>query len=364
MDILVSAVNNNVDMIVNILAAINRNNIYTKFIQKDDMKDAKVPDLESNKEKYKIYKNQDEYLERYSFIKKYDRLHDYTLYRNIDITNKSKRSPSCVLYVPGSGRNFTLMNLNTLYEDNGMDLLGIDLPNYGDSYRMKNKNVNYNTIVDIDEYFQALNHAIETVRSTYGYKTIILMGHDIGGLICTNYILNSRYTNKPDALVLESPLFKFKNANVPISPVILYSLIPDLIIDRHDNDPLWLYPFFTDGTVPTRHNGFVDYWYNPLSNRPEYVSYMYHVSQMCENITSISQPITNIPIFFFCNSTTDIDVVRKITSKCVDCTDSSYRHEIMLDYWVNVKKCVEKIGSEIRKLRVELNVEPVPDKTD
>jgi len=366
------------DQIVNTLAAINRNNIYTKFIQKDDLNEPTKPtdnEIKSNTAKYAIYKGQYEYMTRYSYTKQYNPSLDYTLYYNCDILNKAKRSPSCVLYVPGFGRNFTLMNLNTLYEDNGMDLFGIDLPNYGDSYRHKSMNVNYNTIVNIDGYFDALNHAIETIRSKYGYQTVILMGHDVGGLICTNYIIDNRYANKPDMLVLESPLFEFKDGAFPIpidiantiSP-FLYSLMPDLIISRDDDDPDWLRknPFFSDTSVPIRHTGYVDYLYNPLSNKPVYVSYLYHVFKMCNTIASITKPVTNIPILLFYNpntiATTDApyidpyinvevlkNTVDKITTKPSPLPDTTYRHEIMLDCWTNIKKCVETIGRYVKK---------------
>jgi alpha-beta hydrolase superfamily lysophospholipase len=347
---------------MNLLAKINSFNIYTKFFQKDDMKEVELPtnvEISKNPAKYKIYMKQNNYMDKFGYKKTYYKEKDFTLY-----TLKRRTKTNCLLYVPGYGRNFTIMNLNSLFQDNGMDLVGIDLPNYGNSYREKESNINYNTIDDIDKYFVALNQAIQKVKKL-GYTKVILMGNSTGGLICTNYIMNKCY-KKPDYLVLESPLLEFKDGEFPIptnvanniSP-LLYSLIPDLIINRDGDDPTWLRenPFFNDKLVPTKNRGHVDYWYNPLSNKPNYVSYLYNDFKMINNVASIDNPVTNMPILLFCNSKIDahinvpvvIERVKQITTKPFIYKSDTYLHEIMLDKWSNITKCVKQIGKIVNK---------------
>lgn len=180
------------------------------------------------------------------------------------------------------------------------------------------------------------------------------MGNGIGGLICTNYIIDSRY-RKPAVLVLESPILEFSNSESTILTnliPLLYSLIPDLIINRMDNDVNWSRqnPFFTDRKVPEQNRGFVDYYFNPLSNRPVYVSSIYHHLRMCNTITR-STPVT-IPIFLFCKKSDsfEIETVQKITNRPHIYMDQDFSHEIMLDTWSNITKCIGEMGKEINRM--------------
>ena len=383
------------DLIVNTLSTINRNNIYTKFIQKDDLNEKEIPtrrDIELNTVKYTgrreggIFMRQDDYMFTYDYNRFYDADFFYTLYTPDETSSNKpdKKQLTCVLYVPGFGRNFTIMNLNNVYRQNGMDLVGIDLPNYGYSYRQKKENVNYNTIDtsdNTDNYFLALNIAIKRLKSPlHGYTKVILMGNGTGGLICANYvtIAPTSYV-RPDFLVLESPSIEFKEGGSPIpnsefpipanimnqiSPV-LYSLMPDLIIYRDGDDPDWLRkkPFYIEQmnrskTLPVENYGYVDYYYNPLSNRPVYVSYIQYVSKLCNNIASITTK-TKIPILLLCISGPDTHInipvvkqrVQNITETYDVFTSDSTQDEIMLDTWANITACIGQIKAIIDSRR-------------
>jgi alpha-beta hydrolase superfamily lysophospholipase len=188
------------------------------------------------------------------------------------------------------------------------------------------------------------------------------MGNSTGDLICANYILNPRYfEKKPDFLVLESPLLEFKKLSTfvarPISQ-ILYSIVPDLILSRDGDDPDWLRDnsFFKDSDVPPVNKGKVDYWYNPLSRKPLYVSYLYNCLKMINNIASVKEKV-NIPILLFYNPSYDPhinvkvveDRVRKMTNNPNIYTRVDFNHEIMLDSWHNINYCIRQIGDFVKK---------------
>jgi hypothetical protein len=125
-------------------------NIYIKFFQYDNL-NLNINSINGNKNVYALLNN---ILKDFNYTLSYNPKYDYTLYSPI---NSSKEI--AILYVPGTCRSFNLMNLQTEFSKINIDLYGIDLPDYGYSYRVKNTNKNYNNILDFNIYFNSLSDA-------------------------------------------------------------------------------------------------------------------------------------------------------------------------------------------------------------
>ncbi len=123
-----------------------------------------------------------------------------------------------VLYVHGFFDYFFHPHLAELFLQHKINFFALDLRKCGRSL-LSHQHSNY--CKDISEYFEEIDEAIEIIRNNNNSK-IILLGHSLGGLICSAYLNNGKNRDSISALVLNSPFFDFNE------PSIIKAVIPFL----------------------------------------------------------------------------------------------------------------------------------------
>ena len=117
----------------------------------------------------------------------------------------AEKSHKAVLYVHGFNDYFFQTEMADRFNAEGYNFYAIDLRKYGRSLLRNQKRCNTRST---DEYFADLDSAVNIIRNE-GNCSIVLMGHSTGGLTTSLYC-HSKGENCPvDALILNSPFFKF-----------------------------------------------------------------------------------------------------------------------------------------------------------
>lgn len=123
-----------------------------------------------------------------------------------------------VLYIHGFFDYFFHPHLAELFSRQGINFYALDLRKCGHSL-LPHQHSNY--CKDICEYFEEIDAAIGKITNHENSK-LILLGHSLGGLICSAYMIDGSERNRVSALILNSPLFDF---NVPS---LLKIIIPSM----------------------------------------------------------------------------------------------------------------------------------------
>jgi alpha-beta hydrolase superfamily lysophospholipase len=123
---------------------------------------------------------------------------------------KNRSRQPAVLYLHGFFDYFFHSHLAELFHQNNFNFYALDLRKCGCSL-LSHQHSNY--CKDITEYFGEIDIAIETVRKSNNSK-IILLGHSLGGLICSVYLNYGRKRDCITALVLNSPFFDFNEPSL------------------------------------------------------------------------------------------------------------------------------------------------------
>ncbi|CAM4193502.1 alpha/beta hydrolase [Kibdelosporangium persicum] len=108
-----------------------------------------------------------------------------------------------ILYVHGFADYFFQRHVAEHFTAQGYDFYAVDLRSYGRSLRDTDTP---NFILDITEYYEELDAAVEKVRAD-GHASLTVMAHSTGGLI-TPLWLDARKDLPVDGLVLNSPWFE------------------------------------------------------------------------------------------------------------------------------------------------------------
>ena len=121
-----------------------------------------------------------------------------------------QKSRKALLYVHGFNDYFFQTEMAVRFNDNGYNFYAVDLRKYGRSLLPHQKRCNTR---NIEEYFADLDSVVNVIKSE-GNDTVVLMGHSTGGLTTALYC-HSKGSNCPiDALILNSPFFKFNMGNL------------------------------------------------------------------------------------------------------------------------------------------------------
>ena len=123
-----------------------------------------------------------------------------------------------VLYIHGFFDYFFHPHVAEFFLQNNYNFYALDLRKCGRSLLPHHHS---NFCKDIGEYFEEIDTAIEIIRNSSNSK-IILLGHSLGGLICSMYLNTGNKRDSISALVLNSPFFGFNE------PAIVKSAIPFL----------------------------------------------------------------------------------------------------------------------------------------
>lgn len=130
----------------------------------------------------------------------------------------TQKSDKAVLYVHGFNDYFFQTEMADRFNEEGYNFYAIDLRKYGRSLLQRQKRCNTKSV---EEYFADIDSAVNIIRSE-GNNSIILMGHSTGGLTTSLYCHSKGDDCPVDALILNSPFFKFnmsgiyKNFLIPI----------------------------------------------------------------------------------------------------------------------------------------------------
>lgn len=116
-----------------------------------------------------------------------------------------EKSKKAVLYIHGFNDYFFQSGMAEEFNRNGYNFYALDLRRYGRSLEQGDKPY---TVTDIRSYFEEINAAI-SIMTSEGNETIILNGHSTGGLILTLFAKDNAVKECFDALILNSPFFRF-----------------------------------------------------------------------------------------------------------------------------------------------------------
>lgn len=169
------------------------------------------------------------------------------------------------------------------FANNGFSVFAIDLRGHGISEGIR-AHVN-----SFSEYFDDFNLFIDIIKKKYGRDTIAL-GHSMGGLILTDYIIRVGVDTSFKASILTSPLFKLK-MDVPLwaKPLkILKSIYPTFRV-KNEIDP---YSLSHDREIVNR------YVNDPLVSKTTTVGWYFSLLSKMDEISGKSSKIT-IPMHIF-----------------------------------------------------------------
>ena len=121
----------------------------------------------------------------------------------------AQKSSKAVLYVHGFNDYFFQTEIAFRFEEKGYNFYAVDLRKYGRSLLPHQKRCNTRAI---EEYFADLDSTINIIKSE-GNDTIILIGHSTGGLTTSLYCHSKGNKCPVDALILNSPFFKFNKSD-------------------------------------------------------------------------------------------------------------------------------------------------------
>ena len=122
----------------------------------------------------------------------------------------SEPSQKAVLYVHGFNDYFFQTEMADRFNKEGYNFYAIDLRKYGRSLLPHQKRCN---VRDMSEYFADLDSAVNIMRCE-GNTSIVLMGHSTGGLTTSLYCHSKGDDCPVDALILNSPFFKFNMGTI------------------------------------------------------------------------------------------------------------------------------------------------------
>lgn len=147
-----------------------------------------------------------------------------------DCEQKSKKA---LLYVHGFNDYFFQTEMADRFNAEGYNFYAVDLRKYGRSLLPHQKRCNTR---NINEYFADLDSTINIIRSE-GNDTIILMGHSTGGLTTSLYCHSKGDDCPVDALILNSPFFKFNMGGILnefVIPLVSFitPVLPDISIPQ------------------------------------------------------------------------------------------------------------------------------------
>ncbi len=117
----------------------------------------------------------------------------------------NQTSNKAVLYVHGFNDYFFQTEIADRFGEWGYNFYAVDLRKYGRSLLPHQKRCNTRAI---EEYFADLDSTINIIKSE-GNDTIILIGHSTGGLTTSLYCHSKGDKCPVDALILNSPFFRF-----------------------------------------------------------------------------------------------------------------------------------------------------------
>ncbi|MBP2323874.1 alpha-beta hydrolase superfamily lysophospholipase [Kibdelosporangium banguiense] len=115
----------------------------------------------------------------------------------------AEQARGAILYVHGFADYFFQRHVAEHFTAQGFDFYAVDLRYYGRSLRDGDTP---NFVLDITEYFEELDAAVELMRED-GHERLTVMAHSTGGLI-TPLWLDARKDYPVDGLILNSPWFE------------------------------------------------------------------------------------------------------------------------------------------------------------
>ncbi|MBQ7818659.1 MAG: alpha/beta hydrolase [Bacteroidales bacterium] len=121
-----------------------------------------------------------------------------------------QKSGKALLYVHGFNDYFFQTEMADRFNAEGYNFYAVDLRKYGRSLLPHQKRCNTR---NINEYFADIDSAVNIIERE-GNDTIILMGHSTGGLTTSLYCHSKGDACPVDALILNSPFFKFNMGDV------------------------------------------------------------------------------------------------------------------------------------------------------
>lgn len=123
-----------------------------------------------------------------------------------------------VLYIHGFFDYFFHPHLADFFHQHGLNFYALDLRKCGRSL-LPHQHSNY--CKNLSEYFEEIDEAIRIIVNSNNSK-LILLGHSLGGLICSAYLNYGRKRNCISALILNSPFFDFNE------PFLIKGVVPSL----------------------------------------------------------------------------------------------------------------------------------------
>lgn len=132
---------------------------------------------------------------------------DYESHAVATLVKRPALHPSrrAVLYIHGFNDYFFQKEMALEFNRHGENFYALDLRKYGRSYLPHQK---FNDIRDVKAYYEEITAALQIMKSE-GNDSVILLGHSTGGLIITLYAKDHPGSDLFDALILNSPFFKF-----------------------------------------------------------------------------------------------------------------------------------------------------------
>jgi alpha-beta hydrolase superfamily lysophospholipase len=115
-----------------------------------------------------------------------------------------------VLYIHGFADYFFQTHLADFYNEQGLHFYALDLRRHGRSL-LAHQLPNF--MLDIDEYLQDVDTAIDVLRGTEQVRWLMLNGHSTGGLVVSLYAHRGAQRKLVDAIFLNSP---FLDMNLPV----------------------------------------------------------------------------------------------------------------------------------------------------
>ncbi len=197
---------------------------------------------------------------------------------------------AAVLYLHGFVDYFFHPHLAQQFLDHQFDFYALDLRKYGRALRA-GQHPNY--CKDIYEYFEEISIAIERIKLR-GASSVILLGHSTGGLIASHYLQWGEHRDDINALILNSPFFRF---NLPPLLRAVLPLVAKLLG--------WLHPYAnTPGVLPpvyaqSLHKDYYGEWdfnldWKPIDGFPAYYRWLSAISRAHKQLRQkvhLSQPV-------------------------------------------------------------------------
>lgn len=253
----------------------------------------------------------------------------------IDRKSKSK-STKAVLYIHGFVDYFFQNHLTDWANNLGWNFYAIDLRKHGRSILPHQKP---NMTRDLREYFEEIDMAIEIIKKEN--NQLVLIGHSTGGLISSLYAHTRRNDKLIDGLILNSPFFDFNKPEgfkKNVLPLVAKFGLKFPSIPSPEG--------LKTGYVKSIHKQYNGEWDFDFKLKPllgfkinfGWIAAIYYAQKSLQNGLDIDCPIL---VMYSSKSVTPGNYIKEM-----------HNADSVLNV-VDIEKYADKIGKNVRKVKIE-----------